>query len=463
MKIDKYIQELLANSDCVIIPEFGGFVGSYKGAQIHPITHLFTPPSKTIAFNSKLISNDGYLIDTIASLENISKEEVVNFLNDFVSNINETINLGKQYLLEGIGTFKKNENGNIVFNPEKESFPTAESFGMTDFFAKPIERKTNLKSNKSNFKSMSTPENNPTNRPGAAPQMVRKKIVKKSEPKEKKEGSGALKTLLIILPIVLLLGTGTYFVVSHKNLDFASLNPINMMGLGNDETVEESIEAETTEVEEANEIAENTTSTESNAWETEEFEENNSLTTTETTTENDDVVEENVEVAVVEEYIEPTPALEVKELSFIDKILAWLGWGDEEEEIKEDIKIAEENGWADEESAKETPEEEVIRKENEAKLENEMASAKTFSNQKIISTKTNRYYVIAGAFENEDNANKYRNELESKGFDAKILVPRGVKNVHRVTIADFETQNEGILKSQSENEQFGFTLWVLKY
>ena len=49
--ISKYISELLFLHDCVIIPEFGGFVGNNKSAVLNEITRTISPPSKEILFN----------------------------------------------------------------------------------------------------------------------------------------------------------------------------------------------------------------------------------------------------------------------------------------------------------------------------------------------------------------------------------------------------------------------------
>ncbi|MBL7972118.1 MAG: SPOR domain-containing protein, partial [Prolixibacteraceae bacterium] len=70
MEINHYIKELLLLNDCVIIPEFGGFVANYKPATNE--NNRFFPPTKEIAFNNKLISNDGLLINHISQTEGIS-------------------------------------------------------------------------------------------------------------------------------------------------------------------------------------------------------------------------------------------------------------------------------------------------------------------------------------------------------------------------------------------------------
>jgi len=48
MDISSYISELLFEHDCVIIPNFGGFICNYKPADIHPIQNTVSPPAKAI-------------------------------------------------------------------------------------------------------------------------------------------------------------------------------------------------------------------------------------------------------------------------------------------------------------------------------------------------------------------------------------------------------------------------------
>ncbi len=75
--IEKYIKYLLFEHDCVVIPDFGGFIANYVSADIHPIRHTFVPPSKNIAFNEMLKLNDGLLVAHIANHEHISREEAL--------------------------------------------------------------------------------------------------------------------------------------------------------------------------------------------------------------------------------------------------------------------------------------------------------------------------------------------------------------------------------------------------
>ena len=68
MTIANYLKDLLYRYDCVIVPNFGGFITNNTSAQIHRSTHTFYPPSKQVGFNVNLSYNDGLLANYIAKL-----------------------------------------------------------------------------------------------------------------------------------------------------------------------------------------------------------------------------------------------------------------------------------------------------------------------------------------------------------------------------------------------------------
>ena len=73
MTIANYLKDLLYRYDCVIVPNFGGFVTNRISARIDADSNTFYPPTKEVGFNSHLTHNDGLLANYIASSENISK------------------------------------------------------------------------------------------------------------------------------------------------------------------------------------------------------------------------------------------------------------------------------------------------------------------------------------------------------------------------------------------------------
>ena len=71
-EIDKHIEQLLHEHDCVIVPDFGGFITSRKPAFYNPFTSVFFPATKKILYNKHLVFNDGLLAGSIAEKEGLS-------------------------------------------------------------------------------------------------------------------------------------------------------------------------------------------------------------------------------------------------------------------------------------------------------------------------------------------------------------------------------------------------------
>ena len=57
-KMNAHIKALLADYDCVVIPELGGFVANPIPARLDRKQHLFLPPGRAIVFNQNLQTND---------------------------------------------------------------------------------------------------------------------------------------------------------------------------------------------------------------------------------------------------------------------------------------------------------------------------------------------------------------------------------------------------------------------
>ncbi|MCF8368252.1 MAG: SPOR domain-containing protein [Bacteroidales bacterium] len=151
MDIAFYISELLYSNDCVIVPGFGGFVGHYSSATIHPINHSFNPPSKNILFNSKLTRDDGLLLDFIAQKEAISYGEAKSAVADFALTIFEKINKGDKALIRNVGMLFKDAEGNILFDPDQSVNYLEDSFGLNSIVSPPIVRKPSHKKLENRF------------------------------------------------------------------------------------------------------------------------------------------------------------------------------------------------------------------------------------------------------------------------------------------------------------------------
>ena len=135
MELDKHISDLLYRYDCVIVPNFGGFITNRLSAKLNSATHTFYPPSKQVSFNSHLNVNDGLLVNYIASVENVSYNEANQKINIAVSNWKNTLETS-ELNLSLIGSLKLNTAKKIIFEPAKKVNYLAESFGLESVTAK---------------------------------------------------------------------------------------------------------------------------------------------------------------------------------------------------------------------------------------------------------------------------------------------------------------------------------------
>jgi hypothetical protein len=115
MILANYISDLLYRYECVIIPNFGGFVTNNIGAKINESNHTFYPPSKQITFNSHLNVSDGLLVNYIASSENISFEKASGTIAIAVDSWKTELKT-KSLEIGSIGVLTLNENNQIILN-----------------------------------------------------------------------------------------------------------------------------------------------------------------------------------------------------------------------------------------------------------------------------------------------------------------------------------------------------------
>jgi nucleoid DNA-binding protein len=131
VEINQYIKELLLLNDCVIIPEFGGFVANYEPASIE--NNKFSPPSKEIAFNNKLTSNDGLLVNYISNCEGINYFEAKRKLDNFVEETLLNLERNRNVYFEGVGYLHYDSRENLQFEPQLKQNLLVESYGLQNF------------------------------------------------------------------------------------------------------------------------------------------------------------------------------------------------------------------------------------------------------------------------------------------------------------------------------------------
>lgn len=141
MAIANYIKELLYRYDCVIVPNFGGFVTNRISAQIDANSNTFYPPSKQLGFNHHLTHNDGLLANYIASSENLTFEQANTKISDIVTAWNSIVKK-TSLTIDEVGMFSLNTENHLIFEPFNHVNYLTASFGLASFESSSIERST---------------------------------------------------------------------------------------------------------------------------------------------------------------------------------------------------------------------------------------------------------------------------------------------------------------------------------
>lgn len=139
MKLENYISDLLYRYECVIVPDFGGFITSEYGSRINYNNHHFYPPYKKLGFNAYLKNSDGLLVNYIASVDQISFEEATSWLKETVLSWNKKIDEDGLFLSK-IGTFQRNAEGKLEFEPDMVENYLTSSFGLSSVISEAINR-----------------------------------------------------------------------------------------------------------------------------------------------------------------------------------------------------------------------------------------------------------------------------------------------------------------------------------
>jgi hypothetical protein len=144
---DEILVQLIIQHDCVVIPEFGGFVSKAISSKIDFDKGSMSPPSKQLLFNVQLINNDGLLNASIASINQLSYLEASEVIRTKVSEYKEDLKSGKKITINKVGTLQYNQEGALIFEQDRFFNFLLASYGLSPIKfieAKPISTKNKI-------------------------------------------------------------------------------------------------------------------------------------------------------------------------------------------------------------------------------------------------------------------------------------------------------------------------------
>lgn len=132
-ELKRHIEILLLDNDCVIVPNFGGFVTHYVSARYDENDNVFLPPSRTLGFNPQLRINDSLLVQSYVTAYDISYPEALRRIESEVEELQQTLRTDGHYVMDDIGTLTVNSDGNIEFEPCEAGVLSPELYGFGSF------------------------------------------------------------------------------------------------------------------------------------------------------------------------------------------------------------------------------------------------------------------------------------------------------------------------------------------
>lgn len=133
IELNRHIEILLLDNDCVIVPDFGGFMAHHVDACYIEEEHLFLPPRRTLGFNPQLKLNDHLLVQSYIEAYDISYPEASKRIEDEVRELKMHIETEGEYELTDIGILRLNEEGRYEFTPCEAGILTPSLYGFNSF------------------------------------------------------------------------------------------------------------------------------------------------------------------------------------------------------------------------------------------------------------------------------------------------------------------------------------------
>lgn len=137
--INDTIRHLLMEEEQVCLPGLGTLRLLPQLALISPLEGKAAPPSEQVTFNANLVLDDGRILHALEEREDLSHEDALHQLGEFLRNMQENLDAGRSFTVDGLGRFFKHFDGQISFTSSGDNY-RKDSFGLPTIELRPIVR-----------------------------------------------------------------------------------------------------------------------------------------------------------------------------------------------------------------------------------------------------------------------------------------------------------------------------------
>lgn len=129
----KHIEVLLLESDCVIVPDLGGFIAHYIPARQVENENIFLPPTRVIGFNPQLKMNDGLLVQSYMSVYGTNFVDAAKMVDCKVKELISTLHEEGKADLPNVGELHFTIHNTYDFIPYNNKITTPYLYGLDVF------------------------------------------------------------------------------------------------------------------------------------------------------------------------------------------------------------------------------------------------------------------------------------------------------------------------------------------
>lgn len=142
--VETVIRKLIVDYEFVILPGFGALISRQIPVNYDKESGSFSPPAKRLAFNESLKLDDGLIANYISRHENIAHSEAVVYIRRYTDRLWAVLESRGEAKIAGIGNFKANSEGRLVFDPTTERHFKDEWYGFHNINVKLVTPNSSL-------------------------------------------------------------------------------------------------------------------------------------------------------------------------------------------------------------------------------------------------------------------------------------------------------------------------------
>jgi hypothetical protein len=130
VQFEKLVESLLQKYECVILPEFGGFIVRESPCNFSASGDRIKPYSKHIFFNPHLTLNDGLVYNEIQTNFGYTYNEAINWYNEQLESLKQVIASAGSASFGKLGTFFQGKENSFWFSPSSDLNLAKSTYGL---------------------------------------------------------------------------------------------------------------------------------------------------------------------------------------------------------------------------------------------------------------------------------------------------------------------------------------------